>query len=228
MSKLRLSFDAFPRAAVLAGITMCLMLTAAGTQAQNAPAAAKPAEQKPVEQKPAAATAAPAADAKKAADTKSAEPKSTDTKAANNKTTDNKAADNKAPDSKAAGNKAADTQPAVVDAASEEKARKKNAKADVPPCVVAEFRALGMDVHDPIKRRTQAMTWLKKRAKNCSVDQLLMIRNNRSQWMGTADSAALATEVDSLLEAIAADNPQVATILYGTAPSPSGEGDKGK
>ena len=71
------------------------------------------------------------------------------------------------------------------------------------------------------------MAWLKKRAKNCSVDQLLMIRNNRSQWMGTADSAAMAAEVDSLLEVFAADNPQVAALLYGTVPPPA-EGQAGK
>jgi len=76
-------------------------------------------------------------------------------------------------------------------------------------------------VHDPVKRRTQAMSWLKKRAKNCSVDQLLMIRNNRSQWMGTADSATMAAEVDALLEVFAADNPQVAALLYGTVPPPA-------
>ena len=107
--------------------------------------------------------------------------------------------------------------------ASNDKDPRKNAKTDGPPCVVAEFRALGIDVHDPVKRRTQAMSWLKKRAKNCSVDQLLMIRNNRSQWMGTADSATMAAEVDALLEVFAADNPQVAALLYGTVPPPAEE-----
>jgi hypothetical protein len=94
--------------------------------------------------------------------------------------------------------------------------------------VVAEFRAIGIDVQDVSKRRAQALSWLKQRAKQCSVEQLLMIRNNRSQWMGTADSASLASVVDSLLEAIAAENPRVAALLYGTPPPPPAGGDDKK
>jgi hypothetical protein len=102
------------------------------------------------------------------------------------------------------------------------------AKPEGPPCVVAEFRAIGMGVQDVTKRRTQAQTWLKQRAKQCSVEQLLMIRNNRSQWMGTADSAVLAITVDSLLEAMAADNPRIAALLYGTPPPPPPDGEDKK
>ncbi len=205
------------RATVMGAVL--LAITATSAIAQNAPAA-KPAEPKPSANAANAATAAdaaktaPAADQKKTAEAAKPAPAQ--------KTPDGKPADGKPADPKAAAAAGTAEPPA------EDKDRKKTAKADGPPCVVAEFRAIGMDVYDTTKRRTQAMNWLKKRAKNCSVDQLLMIRNNRSQWMGTADSAALATEVDSLLEAIAADNPQVATILYGTAPAPGGEGDGGK
>ena len=186
-------------------LSVALAMMAGCALAQNTPAAnAKPAEQKP------AADAAASKNSKKPAEAKAADPKT---------------------DSKAAGNKAADgkTDPKAADSAvtANEKDTRKSAKADSPSCVVAEFRALGIDVHDPVKRRTQAMSWLKKRAKNCSVDQLLMIRNNRSQWMGTADSAAMAAEVDALLEVFAADNPQVAALLYGTVPPPA-DGQAGK
>jgi hypothetical protein len=104
----------------------------------------------------------------------------------------------------------------------------KTAKADGPPCVVAEFRAIGIDEQDVSKRRSRALSWLQQRSKQCSVEQLLMIRNNRSQWMGTADSAKLASVVDSLLEAIAAENPRVATLLYGTPPPPPPPGGEDK
>ena len=200
---------------------LCLPLVIAGFDAlaQNAPAAsAKPAEQKP---------AAAATDAKKPAEEK----KSADNKTAAGKPdakadakTDPKA-EAKA-DAKAASGKDSRADPKAADSVTpsvNDKDSRKNAKADGPPCVVAEFRSLGIDVHDPVKRSTQAMSWLKKRAKNCSVDQLLMIRNNRSQWMGTADSATMAAEVDSLLEVFAADNPQVAALLYGTVPPPAEE-----
>ncbi len=175
-------------------LSLSLGLLCAGSLAQNAPATnGKPTEQKPAEP-------AKNKEAAKAPDSKAADPKATDPKAA-----------------KPGDAKAADSAPATTG----DKDLRKNVKADGPPCVVAEFRALGLDQHDPAKRRAQAMNWLKKRAKNCSVDQLLMIRNNRSQWMGTADSASLAAEVDALLEVFAADNPQVAALLYGTVQPPS-------
>ena len=200
---------------------LCLLLVIAGFDAlaQNPPAA----NAKPAEQKPSAATtdAKKPAEEKKSVDTKTTAAKAgakTDTK------TDPKA-EAKA-DSKGASGKDSKADPKTADnvtSSANDKDPRKNAKADGPPCVVAEFRSLGIDVHDPVKRRTQAMSWLKKRAKNCSVDQLLMIRNNRSQWMGTADSATMAAEVDALLEVFAADNPQVAALLYGTVPPPAEE-----
>jgi hypothetical protein len=200
------------RALLHACLTLYLAAAASNALAQNtASPNAKAADQKP----------AAAVDDKKSADaSKSSDAK----KPADSKAVGNKAADGKKPDSKAGDPSAGDSSAAQP---SGEKDSRKTAKAEGPACVVAEFRALGIDVHDPVKRRTQAMTWLKKRAKNCSVDQLLMIRNNRSQWMGTADSAAMAAEVDSLLEVFAADNPQVAALLYGTVPPPA-EGQAGK
>lgn len=189
---------------------LCL-IAAHGALAQNTPA------NKPVDPKAAAPSeAVKNTDAKKPAD--NAKPAAGEQKPAGNKVADAKTAEGKAAEGKPVDTKSADKGPSGAD-----NSLKKSAKTDGPPCVVAEFRALGMDVSDPGKRRTQASTWLKKRAKNCSVDQLLMIRNNRAQWLGTADSASLASEVDALLEAIAADNPQVSTLLYGTPP-PVGEG----
>ena len=211
------------RAILHTGLCLSLVMAGVDVLAQNAPAAnANPAEQKP---------AAAATDAKKPAEEK----KSADTKTTAGKPeakTDPKMgakADPKAEakaDNKTASGQGGKADPNAADSvmsSANDKDSRKNAKTDGPPCVVAEFRALGIDVHDPVKRRTQAMSWLKKRAKNCSVDQLLMIRNNRSQWMGTADSATMAAEVDALLEVFAADNPQVAALLYGTVPPPAEE-----
>ena len=160
---------------------------------------------------PAAATPAAATDAKKPAD------------ASNKAGATPKAADAK-PDAK---KPAAGATPAAAGTA-DDAAAAKTAKADGPPCVVAEFRAIGIDEQDTTKRRTRALSWLQQRAKQCSVEQLLMIRNNRSQWMGTADSARLASVVDSLLEAIAAENPRVAALLYGTPPPPPPPGGEDK
>ena len=204
------------RALLYACLTLALASATSSVLAQNAPSP----NAKAAEQKPAAATdEKKSAEAPKSSDAK----KPADTKAPGNKTADAKTADSKGASTKAGDGKSdSSATPPPND-----KEGRKTAKADGPACVVAEFRALGIDVHDPVKRRTQAMGWLKKRAKNCSVDQLLMIRNNRSQWMGTADSASMAAEVDALLEVFAADNPQVAALLYGTVPPPA-EGPAGK
>lgn len=97
-----------------------------------------------------------------------------------------------------------------------------------PSCAVAEFRAIGMDNTDEQTRRTKATAWLKSKAPTCSAEQLIVIRNNRSQWMGSADSAALAAMVDGLLESFAETNPEVAILLYGTPPPPPKPDDKKK
>ncbi len=87
-------------------------------------------------------------------------------------------------------------------------------------CLVAEFRAIGVDTGNESERRTKAMAWLRKKAKQCTPEQLLVMRNNRSQWMGTADSGQVAAEIDGLLEGFAMTNPAVAALLYGTPPPP--------
>lgn len=89
-----------------------------------------------------------------------------------------------------------------------------------PACAVADFRAIGIDITDERTRRTRATLWLQNKAKDCSPQQLIVIRNNRAQWLGTADSAELAAAVDGLLEAFAQTNPEVAILLYGTPPPP--------
>ena len=221
------------RVTPLSPIALLLSLFLSVAHGQNAPAAAaktpaaaKPAETKSTDAKPAdakssetkAGTPATAAPTKPAATADAKKPSDTTGKtAATPPSNDAKASASKA---------AAPSNPSS--AAGKEPAPEKSAKSEGPPCVVAEFRAIGIDVQDVSKRRTQALSWLKQRAKQCSVEQLLMIRNNRSQWMGTADSASLASVVDSLLEAIAAENPRVAALLYGTPPPPPAGGDDKK
>jgi hypothetical protein len=215
---------------------LLLALTMSSAQGQNAPAAATPAATpaaaKPADAKTDAKTDTTKVDAKAAAPASTTKP----TAAAPAATDAKKPADasNKAGATPAAADAkldakkpAAGTTPAPAGTA-DDVAAPKTAKAEGPPCVVAEFRAIGIDEQDTTKRRTRALSWLQQRSKQCSVEQLLMIRNNRSQWMGTADSAKLASVVDSLLEAIAAENPRVATLLYGTPPPPPPPGGEDK
>lgn len=89
-----------------------------------------------------------------------------------------------------------------------------------PACALAEFRAIGIDTNDEQTRRTKAAAWLKRKAKDCTAEQLIVLRNNRAQWLGTADSAELAAAVDGLLESFAETNREVSLLLYGTPPPP--------
>lgn len=96
----------------------------------------------------------------------------------------------------------------------------KKATAEPPPCIVADFRAIGIDTQDAEKRRAKALAWINRRGKQCTPQQLLVMRNNRAQWLGTGDSAAAAAAIDALLEVFAATNPDIALLLYGTPPPP--------
>lgn len=96
-----------------------------------------------------------------------------------------------------------------------------------PNCAVAEFRAIGIDNPDERTRRTKAIAWLKKKAPDCTAEQLIVMRNNREQWLGSADSATIAAMIDGLLESFAETNREVAILLYGTPPPPPPPDEKG-
>lgn len=89
-----------------------------------------------------------------------------------------------------------------------------------PSCAVAEFRAIGIDNPDERTRRAKAIAWLKKKAPDCTAEQLIVLRNNREQWLGTADSATIAAMIDGLLESFAETNRAVSILLYGSPPPP--------
>ncbi len=103
----------------------------------------------------------------------------------------------------------------------------KPGKLDPLDCVVADFRAIGIDTQDAEQRRSKAMAWLNKHGKSCTAEQLIVMRNNRQQWMGNADNATLAARIDGLLEVFAATNKDIAILLYGTPPAPKKADDKG-
>ena len=77
-----------------------------------------------------------------------------------------------------------------------------------------------METADGDLRRSKALKWLKKNGHGCSPQKLVAIRNNRSQWMGSADSTVVAAAVDSLVEEVTEGSPDAINLLYGTAPPP--------
>ena len=68
-----------------------------------------------------------------------------------------------------------------------------------PNCLVSEFRALALSSIE-LKRAEAAKSWILNTGKNCSLDRLLILRNNRNQWLGHADSAELAESANHLLQ----------------------------
>ena len=64
--------------------------------------------------------------------------------------------------------------------------------------MVSDFKHLALSTHDQIEREKLALVWLKKVGPSCSLEKLIIIRNNRANWMGTADT----TEIDVLVETL--------------------------
>ena len=192
-----------------------VLLSFGTTHAQNAPApetTSIPAA-RPAPGNAATTQAKPAASAPKAA-----EPAKTPPPA--NKAVDAKPATTPAPPPVQAPAAAADPEKKSEATPIPTETPKKKSGAEPPPCIVADFRAIGIDTQDAEKRRAQALAWINRRGKQCTPQQLLVMRNNRAQWLGTGDSAAAAAAIDSLLEGFASTNPDIALLLYGTPPPP--------
>lgn len=182
-------------------LAVMLMAVSAAVLAQNTPATATPAA-KPVEAAKAATT------------TKPAEP----AKAATPAATKPAAESAKAPSKEAV--KESEAAPAKPTEPSKPVVAEIKKPLTIPPCPIAEFRAIGMETNDVVERRAKALDWLAKKGKQCSPEKLVAIRNNRPQWMGHADSTVVAAAVDALLESSIEGNPKVLNLLYGTQPPP--------
>ena len=82
-------------------------------------------------------------------------------------------------------------------------------------CLVGEFRLIALNTPDPSQRKSFAEAWIKDQAKFCTIAKLLSIRNNRAQWLGTADSITIDAELDIQLEIALEKNDETFAALYG-------------
>ena len=82
-------------------------------------------------------------------------------------------------------------------------------------CLVGEFRLIALNTPDPSQRKKVAEAWIKEQAKFCTIAKLLSIRNNRAQWLGTADSITIDAELDVQLEIALEKNDETFAALYG-------------
>ena len=96
-------------------------------------------------------------------------------------------------------------------------------EAPPPPptnCAVSGFRAAVTDAPEG-ERNAKALEWLAQEGPKCTLDRWILIRNNRNQWMGTADSAKLAGVIDSKVEELAREDAGVINNLFTSPPPPA-------
>ncbi len=95
-------------------------------------------------------------------------------------------------------------------------------EAPPPPtnCAVSGFRAAVTDAPEG-ERNAKALEWLAQEGPKCSLDRWILIRNNRNQWMGTADSAKLAGVIDARVEELAREDAAVINNLFTSPPPPA-------
>ena len=74
------------------------------------------------------------------------------------------------------------------------------AEAPSGSCVIAEFRHIALTVHDPQERQNKAIEWMKKNGSFCSLIQMSILVSSKASLLGTSDSVALGTVIDSIIE----------------------------
>jgi len=86
-------------------------------------------------------------------------------------------------------------------------------KAKAAECHVADFRHLALSRHDAPGRAIVALEWVEKIGPECSIEKLTLIRNNRALWLGPADTTAIMTGLDRLIEGKAKTDVQISDAL---------------
>ncbi len=67
-------------------------------------------------------------------------------------------------------------------------------------CLVADFKAIGLNIHDPVERSVKAAEWIQRNSSACTLTQAINIASNRAAWLGTTDTAMLTAAIDGLIE----------------------------
>jgi len=96
----------------------------------------------------------------------------------------------------------------------------------VNSCSISEFRTLALTTHDAQERSEVLTKWLKTNSASCSTYQILLLSNNRSQWMGTADTVKVAGLFDQIIEAKLKNDPQALKSMYGSEGAAAGGSKK--
>ena len=67
-------------------------------------------------------------------------------------------------------------------------------------CLVADFKGIGLNIHDPVERSVKAAEWIQRNSSACTLTQAINIASNRAAWLGTSETAMLTAAIDGLIE----------------------------
>ncbi len=67
-------------------------------------------------------------------------------------------------------------------------------------CLVADFKAIGLNIHDPVERSVKAAEWIQRNSSACTLAQAINIASNRAAWLGTSETAMMTAAIDGLIE----------------------------
>lgn len=65
-------------------------------------------------------------------------------------------------------------------------------------CSATDFKALAYTINDAQLREERAKEWLNKYGKVCPVDQLEIILINQAVWLGTANTPAIISSIETI------------------------------
>ena len=67
-------------------------------------------------------------------------------------------------------------------------------------CALDEIKILAFSIHSPSERENALMAWFEKNIQSCSIQNLEVIKNNKGNWFGSADTHQLAHVIEYFLE----------------------------
>ena len=77
-------------------------------------------------------------------------------------------------------------------------AQNKNTPAPAVVCAASDFKALAYTTNDAQQREDRAKEWLSKYGKSCPLDQLELILMNQAVWLGTSNTPAISSSIETL------------------------------
>jgi hypothetical protein len=91
-------------------------------------------------------------------------------------------------------------------------------------CSASDFKALAYTTNDVQLREERAKEWITKNGKTCGLDQLEIILSNQAVWLGTADTPAIISTIESIYK----QNKAAAEAIEKSVDKPKGSASNKK